>query len=695
MQRPTPIIEELIIRICCLSKTLTEISLHQKGTFMKKKIILIFTTVMLLILSSTIVIMAYSMKGTISKTLADNQTVIARQTAWGVTEEIRNVWTVLELESKEAVFLKQNEKDKIARLKVIKEGMDFLHAGYIDTEGNLLRYDGQKLNVKGREYFERAVKGEFYISSPELSIVTGELVVFYSVPIKENDKVVGVLVASMAGESLVNLVDTIQIGRTGYALILDSKGNYVSHKDKKLINNRNNAIEDAEGERLVALLKDAISGGYGCGNYAKDGYEKFMSYTPIPETDWTILVTINKSEVYEGVNQIIKNFVVLGVFGLFVTIVAALFVASMIAKPMIRLGGVAEKIAEGDFTVKIDARLLQRKDEIGTLSNTFYNMNQKLSLLLWNVKELLVTVEDATVAIEGSSDDIRSSVEEVSKTIEVVAVEAQDQAKQTEQGVIHINQLAETIKKVHEVIESTSSSSKMMNEEANFGLSLVEKLIKETDELQEYINKVYVGIKETNESSNNIGNASKVISEISEKTNLLALNAAIEAARAGEYGKGFAVVAEEIRELSDQSNGSTNEINLALDELQSNSRMSVEAIEFLFKIVQEQIEIVKKTELKYNNIVEAIRNVVEKTEQVSKESKTIDHMKNAMVELLERLSAVAEENAASTEETLAISQEQRALAASTAQQSNVLVGKVRELKEQVNRFKITENEASL
>jgi methyl-accepting chemotaxis protein len=70
------------------------------------------------------------------------------------------------------------------------------------------------------------------------------------------------------------------------------------------------------------------------------------------------------------------------------------------------------------------------------------------------------------------------------------------------------------------------------------------------------------------ESMEAMGHVAGLISQIAGQVKLLALNATIEAARAGEAGRGFTVVAAEVKNLSAQTAGATDEITRRIHGLQ-------------------------------------------------------------------------------------------------------------------------------
>ncbi len=79
-------------------------------------------------------------------------------------------------------------------------------------------------------------------------------------------------------------------------------------------------------------------------------------------------------------------------------------------------------------------------------------------------------------------------------------------------------------------------------------------------------------------STQEIGEITLAVSDISDQTNLFALNAAIEAARAGDHGRGFAVVAEEVRSLAEKSEQRAVEVQRVVGTIQTSIRDAAQAV---------------------------------------------------------------------------------------------------------------------
>ncbi|RME64957.1 MAG: hypothetical protein D6782_07265 [Alphaproteobacteria bacterium] len=99
-------------------------------------------------------------------------------------------------------------------------------------------------------------------------------------------------------------------------------------------------------------------------------------------------------------------------------------------------------------------------------------------------------------------------------------------------------------------------------------------------------------VERLSKSAQEISRVVELIHSVSEQTNLLALNATIEAARAGEAGKGFAVVATEVKSLARQTADATVEIAKLVQDIQSATQASVDAIGAVGGIMRESSALV-------------------------------------------------------------------------------------------------------
>ncbi|WP_411675916.1 PocR ligand-binding domain-containing protein [Caproicibacter sp.] len=85
-----------------------------------------------------------------------------------------------------------------------------------------------------------------------------------------------------------------------------------------------------------------------------------------------------------------------------------------------------------------------------------------------------------------------------------------------------------------------------------------------------------------------IGNILALINKIAMNTKILGINSSIEAAHAGESGVGFAVVAREIKNLSDNSKETANEISLLTEKIKKSISETVTHSEVTLSTSHEQ-----------------------------------------------------------------------------------------------------------
>jgi methyl-accepting chemotaxis protein len=311
------------------------------------------------------------------------------------------------------------------------------------------------------------------------------------------------------------------------------------------------------------------------------------------------------AEHSNATHELARGWILSAMGGCFlVGLLISVLVARVISRPLNNAVQVADRIAEGDLTARIEVEV---EDETGRLLTAMQRMVQKLSQVIGEVREGSSALASASAQVSASSQSLSQGTSE--------------QASSVEETTASLEQMTLTI------LQNRDHGRQM------------ERMAVQGAKDAEESGRV---VKETVEAMGSIAEKISIIEEIAYQTNLLALNAAIEAARAGEHGKGFAVVATEVRKLAERSRTAAKEISgLASSSVKVATRSG--------QLLEELVPSIRKTTDLVQEVVSASTEQASGVTQMNKAMQHVDQVTQRNASASEELASTAEELSAQAE----------------------------------------------
>ena len=444
-------------------------------------------------------------------------------------------------------------------------------------------------------------------------------------PIYKDGLIVGVAALELDSSMVFrDFLSYFGLGETGDATLATSDGREITYVSPTRFNPAA-AFNDRlkVGSAMGVDMQLAVSGERGYGEMVDHlGNPVVTAWTYLPSYRLGLTVKQGADEAFELLRkqrQAIGGF--MAIAGLAVFAVARL-VARSISRPIREAATVAERVASGDLTARVE----------GTASGESGQLLRAVEAMTGDLRSLIGRIKHSSIALMSTATEIAATARQQGEAVSDYGASTSEAAAAVKEISATSLELLKTMNEVNEVAAQTASM-------ATEGQGSLAEMGRSMRQLAESTTSIGSKLSVISERAAHINLAVTTIAKVADQTNLLSINAAIEAEKAGEYGLGFLVVAREIRRLADQTAVATLDIERMVKEMQYSVSAGVMEMDKFSDQVRRGVDEVASIGGQLGSIIDAVQGLTGRFDQVHEgmrvQSQGAEQIREAVIRLSE------------------------------------------------------------
>lgn len=427
-------------------------------------------------------------------------------------------------------------------------------------------------------------------------------------------------------------------------------------------------------------------------NITIDGEKYYACYAPLKDSgDKVIGMTFAGKPVTQVealISQRTRGIIVAETVMVLIALVVIFILTRGIQTGLLAAEKAVHSLSNGDLTAVVESKAMRRNDELGDMAKGVAVLMNQLLEVVNNIRASSEQLLKSGTDLSNMASQTSSTADDISKAIEEISQGAVAQADEIEKASHDVDTMGQLIGHIADNVAELDQGTQEIKGSSDRSIDIIRELTDSNDRSMEAVKEISRQVNATNESALKIRAAVDLITSIAEETNLLSLNASIEAARAGEQGRGFAVVAGQIQKLAEQSNESAGSIADIIRDLLKDSENSVQVMEEVQKIMNEQQEKLHATRKQIVEVGDGISGAAQAAGMIRQQTEHCNSARANVADVISNLSAISEQNAASTEETTASMEEMNAAINLLAESAQQLQEMSKSLEENISFFRV-------